>query len=506
MDATTRFTLGVPSDRGTCSCFSALGKKSVAYVSSNVTEVVPTEIGPCEGAQLQGSDNGMGHVAKAAESIDGAVETAESPAEISGVELTEDSSEARDAKQSARRRIDTRLLDAVRTVLMVIIALGHLSGTTEGEKVDFGGGWAVVGFFSISIMTMVFAYTQDPRFTTDSTLQRRFWVRRLARLAPLYWLALSCNSVVFWTSYYECAPVGVVWIVLGETLCWLGSSALVGYKGSNMTIWMVSSLAWLYLIFPCACRFATVAQQRIRVGLVLLLAHTLSVVLPLLVMAIAGVLPLLGSNGDLTTLILAYNLVRSQPIFYFPFMVACITHAQDVMDGSRELVKPRARFLYLVGALVVLSLTWLMEPPWGRIYGELLSKTLWPGVVASLVAIAEDSVIADNRVVQELAKLSKYGLSVYVLQRPLYTFNNWMLNEGPYCRKWPIGVGCGFGQQDCLAIRWRWWPAVILQLLFLSKLVYRSIEQPSYRYLIAAADGMMLREGKSKISTKAAEC
>jgi peptidoglycan/LPS O-acetylase OafA/YrhL len=107
-------------------------------------------------------------------------------------------------------------------------------------------------YFILSGFTMTWGYVS--RDLEDSAVRNRFWLRRLARFYPDFFLGTTgawflnlpwvfgCSAFSLWNTLYN---VGSLLLVT----CWF-KIAVPGSQDANGPAWFMVTLVWLWLIFP----------------------------------------------------------------------------------------------------------------------------------------------------------------------------------------------------------------------------------------------------------------
>jgi peptidoglycan/LPS O-acetylase OafA/YrhL len=88
-----------------------------------------------------------------------------------------------------------RSLDLLRGLMAVSIMIYHLNEGESGSTLGRLGIYAVCIFFVLSGLSMAIAYD---RFITDARTAGAFYVRRIFRIWPLFWVAVSLAALASW--------------------------------------------------------------------------------------------------------------------------------------------------------------------------------------------------------------------------------------------------------------------------------------------------------------------
>lgn len=162
-------------------------------------------------------------------------------------------------------RVDTAAFDGLRGIGALQVSLGHFSGHFYYRiRIDFGGATAVVLFLIMSGALMAIAYGPQ---ASETGFARTFWVRRAARIAPLYWASLLPFVPLVLLRPYPLdfnllAPViGTV----GSTLLAFAAAAtftqtwlyhgMTEHRGINPPLWTLSAQVVGWALFPFLARW-----------------------------------------------------------------------------------------------------------------------------------------------------------------------------------------------------------------------------------------------------------
>lgn len=108
--------------------------------------------------------------------------------------------------------IDTRFLDGTRLLLALWVAVGHFYTYTGGKElvsiplisdILLSAGPAVDGFMIITGFLMMYHYLlkEKKEPPTEKTTIFKFWLKRLVRLYPIYFVAILAAFVLFRTNF-----------------------------------------------------------------------------------------------------------------------------------------------------------------------------------------------------------------------------------------------------------------------------------------------------------------
>jgi len=139
-------------------------------------------------------------------------------------------------------------LDGLRALSIILVLLGHLSGTHGFTRVDLGiGDYAHLGvivFFVISgfLITRLMLSEQSKNGYVSLKL---FYARRTLRLFPASYAFIACLSLLWWLGVIQ-LQAGDIWHAVTYTVNYeLGRSWQVGH------LWSLSIEEQFYLIWPC---------------------------------------------------------------------------------------------------------------------------------------------------------------------------------------------------------------------------------------------------------------
>lgn len=148
-------------------------------------------------------------------------------------------------------RVDS--IDHLRGILAVTIMVYHYTAWSFPNWMNPGGLLSVLGyygvsaFFIISGMSLAIAYRN--RISTGSDVSS-FYIKRLCRIAPLYWLAISAAiSMALLVEFFRGVPAPFTWldVIANYTLTFS-----FGYsKALTVGGWSIGNEIFFYLLFPC---------------------------------------------------------------------------------------------------------------------------------------------------------------------------------------------------------------------------------------------------------------
>lgn len=235
------------------------------------------------------------------------------PVDSTSVEVTR---ELEKAEPSRLNGINLAPLEGVRGLCSLVIPLGHLltfwapayaRGDTTSPFPLFGVEYlsATALFFVLSGFTLVTVYDTDASSAagpfSSPTSVRTFMLRRVARLAPIYYLSLLIAIPVLMVYHPEDWPVSVP-LELAGVQAW----TLTGFTW-NAPLWQVSALLPMYIAFPWLLRSVRGHSSATLV--------TIGAICAALMMLLVAVWLLFIGVGSVTFLL------HSFPLFRFPQFV-----------------------------------------------------------------------------------------------------------------------------------------------------------------------------------------
>src|ERR1700722_16857415 len=236
-------------------------------------------------------------------------------------------------------------IDAVRGLAFLAVLCAHIamSVNVPGRVILMGGMFGVQLFFLASAITL--CYSMDARSQVEARPVLSFYLRRLFRIAPLFWLAmlfyLLFPSVMpaFWLGQW--APFGV-----RASYYWMTAFFLHGWNAYSFNSivpggWSIAVEMNFYLIFPILYKYL---GKSLRLAGVALLVGTVS----LRILLHFTTRPLFGVDPTVWLTFSHYWLPAQLPVFLTGFFTYPLTR-----DAG---LKRRLRSPWTAGCLFVLSL------------------------------------------------------------------------------------------------------------------------------------------------------
>mmetsp|Transcript_44003 Transcript_44003/g.115607 ORF Transcript_44003/g.115607 Transcript_44003/m.115607 type:complete len:452 (+) Transcript_44003:91-1446(+) len=160
--------------------------------------------------------------------------------------------------------VETGSFDAVRGIGALVVAASHWTNEFRFQRYYLGANNAVAMFILMSGFVMAVAYG-DAKKLEAVGFSQRFWVRRVSRIGPLYWLSLVpfVGLVLQWgrLDFDLLAPVlGTRWsipaaffsmITFTQGWTWLGFHDI---QAINVPLWTVCAQATCYVACPTLLR------------------------------------------------------------------------------------------------------------------------------------------------------------------------------------------------------------------------------------------------------------
>jgi peptidoglycan/LPS O-acetylase OafA/YrhL len=134
-----------------------------------------------------------------------------------------------------------RSLDLLRGLMAVSIMMYHLNEGESGSILGRLGIYAVCVFFVLSGLSMAIAYD---RFITGARTAGAFYVRRIFRIWPLFWLAVSLVALASW---HGGKPVGAGKLILNYTTLF---GFVAPYSYVNEGAWSIGNEMVYYALTP----------------------------------------------------------------------------------------------------------------------------------------------------------------------------------------------------------------------------------------------------------------
>jgi peptidoglycan/LPS O-acetylase OafA/YrhL len=357
-------------------------------------------------------------------------------------------------KQHIKALTSVRFFAAL-SVVLFHYAQHSIANAPEWLRTFVASGYlGVTLFFILSGFILVYVHHDDDFTARPGT--RSFFVRRFARIYPVYFLAWLIAGVYFistWiaptTPLADAAKLVGLYGGLSATLLqgWVPTAAIMW----NLPGWSLSAEAFFYAVFP----FALVASSRLRVNTIWLLIVALVILNALALMLIE--LPF--AHRKTIGLFFGFNVTWHTFLAYFPplalaqFLMGMMLGRLYVLGQVPVMLTRYARTwatIAIIGIIVTLSIQ-LPQALRGAIAAPLF------GLLILALANTQQS----HRGTDLLVFLGASSYAIYILQNPLdWIFSSIGLN--PY--------------RDALL-------PYVASLLLLSMFVYKTIERPAERWI-----------------------
>lgn len=135
-------------------------------------------------------------------------------------------------------------------ILGVIFLHVSLKFPTHIKNVDYIfalGRYGVQLFFLISAMTMCHMWLQRK---SEINKTRNFYIRRLARIAPLFWISIPVYLLIYGTKPFYWAPHGISILQIALNACFLHGFWPDSFNSVVPGGWSIAVEVTFYAIFP----------------------------------------------------------------------------------------------------------------------------------------------------------------------------------------------------------------------------------------------------------------
>jgi len=350
-------------------------------------------------------------------------------------------------------------------VIVVIFHYGRKSYFARLSPALISGPVMVLFFFVLSGFIMVVAYGDD-----DNLNRNKYWFARLARIAPVYYLALA---LTLWGILVSGEKFNLVPVLLHLTFlqAWIPDYAL----SLNGPAWSLSVEMFFYFLFPF-----------LLLGLKKLPSRRLFVVALLFWSASMAIL------SYLKFFVRPHLDIMHEIIFYFPpshlasFVLGMAGGVVYKSSLSHYRIPPffsAMSVIFSFGLIVFLlhehsNIPWLSE--WSYAYGMLS-----PLFLIFILSLAMDrSVLARLFSHHALVFLGELGYSIYILQNPIHRLYEIyiMRNDALY-----LSAISNLSRESHFYL-------YLIGLIVLSAFTYLFVEKPMRQWLRQIADKLIARE------------
>ncbi len=372
----------------------------------------------------------------------------------------------------AARRPQLTALTSLRFFAALHVVLFHARGALNASSFPghqelknlLGAGPVSVGlFFVLSGFVLTYTYLGDP--DRPRVRLRAFWVARLARVYPVYFLGLLLAAPFALTAAGVPAmnvwAAGVAVFVLVQA--WVPSLALAW----NPPAWSLSAEAFFYLAFPFAAPpLARLGRRGAFVALAVLWAMALAAPAAVLSAGAHGLIDLSyvphGAEGPAWSAFLAYNPLVRLPEFLFGVVVARL---YQLRRGPGSV---KGSWLALI-AVAVLAVLLACDR---GVYGPFAGAVVNNGVLTPLFGLlvyglacggGRFAALLSRR---PLVLLGEASYAVYILHVPVL-----------------MGLNRAFRAGVLSAPQLAWFFLYIFTVVVLSLFVFRFVEEPARRLI-----------------------
>jgi peptidoglycan/LPS O-acetylase OafA/YrhL len=300
-------------------------------------------------------------------------------------------------------------LDTCRGIAVLMVICFHVAQTYKHSSwvmpIERFGFLGVQLFFLVSAVSMCYMWEQRRH---ESSRQLKFYIRRVARIAPLFWCAM-----IFYTLLFGTAPQGDAWNGIGPVELILTALFLHPFSPSafNAVVpggWSIGIEMGFYLIFPLL-----VALKPKRL---LIFAFAAFVVLGILGTSIAERF----GSGEHYSEFLYYSMLTQIPIFPIGMFIYAITLGEKKVEFLQTTALVIIWFFTAFAAKFMFGLT---SRPYFWVEIVILATIVWSALRWSLGQ-------------RSLAYIGRLSYSMY-----LFHFAVLYLLERYFGNGWPFLLG-----------------------------------------------------------------
>jgi peptidoglycan/LPS O-acetylase OafA/YrhL len=254
-------------------------------------------------------------------------------------------------------------LDTCRGIAILMVICFHVAliynRSTWVIPIARFGFLGVQLFFLVSAVSMCYMWEQR---RNESSRQLKFYIRRTARIAPLFWFA-----IIFYTLLYGTAPRADALNGVGPFELILTAFFLHPFSPSAINAvvpggWSIGIEMCFYLIFPL---LAALQPKRL-----LIFAFAAFVLLGILGTSVAERF----GSGDNYSIFLYYSMLTELPIFPLGMFIYAITLGEEKIESLHTIVLV---ILWLVTAFVAKILFGLTSRPYLWLEIGILALFVW---------------------------------------------------------------------------------------------------------------------------------
>jgi peptidoglycan/LPS O-acetylase OafA/YrhL len=151
-------------------------------------------------------------------------------------------------------------LDAMRGIAVLGVVLVH-SGTATLDSASHLGVYTFAGQRGVELFYMVSAFTlflaRDVHRGKEHFPISNFFIRRFFRIAPLYYLAIAINLLLFGLHPRLDAPNGLSFFDIGTALCFVNAWIPAAFNSVAIGGWSVAIESMFYFTLPLLYRKIT---------------------------------------------------------------------------------------------------------------------------------------------------------------------------------------------------------------------------------------------------------
>ena len=301
-----------------------------------------------------------------------------------------------------------RSLTSLRFFAAMVVVMFHCGSEVQfpawtGDL--FKNGYEAVSFFFVLsgfILTYVYASGPNPHVS-----RRKFWVARVARICPVYYLALLIDLPRLLYSVFSVGntPRPQFAVAAFSAPLFLQSWIPSAEDVWNGPAWSLSVEAFFYLLFP----FIISPLRRCRPAFLLVAA--------LAAVVLIGSVRAVLSNPANSYPVMLREIAHFSPLLHLPQFLLGIAAAGLFVEGA-SLGHRKAEALLILSSLAVIAIFWLRS----RLPALLVSDAVLAPLYTALIYAAAQSVgpVSNALSRQILVWFGEISYGVYILHVPLF--------------------------------------------------------------------------------------
>jgi peptidoglycan/LPS O-acetylase OafA/YrhL len=357
---------------------------------------------------------------------------------------------------NVRRRPNLKALTSIRFFAALGVALVHMGGTLPqwglfAPVMSVAANVAVSFFFFLSGYILTYSHVDE--YEKGKGSAPRFWIARIARIYPIYFVTLLFTGYVYSPQFHN--KIHIVAYASDFLLLQSWSIRLVNFF--HVPAWSVSNEAFFYLVFPFV--FMKLKPST-RSGALLSIAGfwALALALPLLTVKLYPAAAWQDSANVVGSRVVFT--LRRVPIFALPQFLAGISLAWLYLNFRPD----RRAAVWLAGAGTMLLFTVLFSAnhiPYILIHNGLLV----PAFAMIILGLSEESIFSRALSGTVLVLLGEASFGLYMIH---FVFNEWVKRYGsidtPASTIWKLAIVIPLAVVAHLLIekpcrRWilKWW-------------------------------------------------